>query len=93
MKTYTVIFAQDVPHYGLVEIAARNDKDAIVKAKAHWRSIESGKKPWPLTEPDYDSAILARIVQITHDDGTEVAADIALDNYRLTNVNETAGAA
>jgi hypothetical protein len=44
MKTYTVIFAQDVPHYGSVEIEAKNDEAAIRRAKAYWRSIESGKK-------------------------------------------------
>ena len=33
MKTYTVIFAEDVPHYGTAEIRAGNDADAIKAAK------------------------------------------------------------
>jgi hypothetical protein len=93
MPKYEVLFAQDVPHYGIEEIEAQNDEDAIVQAKAYWRSIERGENPWPLTEPDYESAILSRIVQITDHEGRQVAADIGLDNYRLVNTGETGGAA
>jgi hypothetical protein len=94
MKTYTVLFAQDIPHYGLVEIEAENDGASIAKAKAYWRSVESGDEPWPLTEPDHDSAILTRIVQITDDHGSDVATDISLDeNYRLVNTREKGDAA
>jgi len=32
MKTYTVIYAEDVPHYALGEVEARGSKDAIAKA-------------------------------------------------------------
>ena len=44
MKTYTVIFAEYVAHYGSVEIEAQNDEDALAQAKAYWRSIERGEK-------------------------------------------------
>jgi hypothetical protein len=94
MKTYTILFAQDIPHYGSVEIEAENDEAIIFKAKVYWRSVESGDEPWPLTEPDHDSAILTRIVQITDDHGSEVTTDISLDeNYRLVNTRETGDAA
>jgi hypothetical protein len=94
MPKYEVLFAQDVPHYGLVEIEARNDKAAVGKAKAHWRSIERGDEPWPLTEPGHDSAILARVVYITDEKGREVATDISLDKtYRLVNTRAKDGAA
>jgi len=33
MKTYTILFAQDIPHYGSVEIEAKNDADALRRAK------------------------------------------------------------
>ena len=34
MKTYSVLYAEDVPHYGTAEIEAENDAEAIAKAKA-----------------------------------------------------------
>ena len=33
MKTYTVLYAEDVPHYALGEVEARGPKDAIAKAR------------------------------------------------------------
>src|ERR1035437_10129019 len=33
MKTYTVIYAEDIPHYAQGEIEARGPKDAIAKAR------------------------------------------------------------
>lgn len=94
MPKYEVLFAQDIPHYGLVEIEAENDEAIIPKAKAYWRLIDSGDERWPLTEPDHESPILTRIVQITDDQGSEVATDISLDeNYRLVNTRETGDAA
>lgn len=44
MPKFEVIFAQDVPHYGVVEIQARNRKSAIAKAKHHWRLVQRGQK-------------------------------------------------
>ena len=84
MKTYTVLFAQDVPHYGSIEIAATGDEDALAKARVHWERAQRGEEPWPLTEAQHDSAVLARIVEITDETERQVAADIRLDTYFLT---------
>lgn len=85
MKTYTVLFAQDVPHYGQVEIAATGDDDALARARAYWKRVQRGKEPWPLYDAQHDSAILDRIVEIIDDEsGRQVAADIRLDTYHLT---------
>jgi hypothetical protein len=84
MKTYTVLFAQDIPHYGLVEIAATGDEDALAKARAYWKRVQRNTEPWPLTDAQHDSAVLARIVDITDEADRQVAADIRLDTYHLT---------
>ena len=85
MKTYIALFAQDVPHYGQVEITATGDDDALAKARAYWKRVQRNKEPWPLTDAQYDGALLARIVEITDDEtGRRVAADIRLDTYFLT---------
>jgi hypothetical protein len=84
MKTYTVLFAQDVPHFGSVEIAATGDEDALAKTRVHWERAQRGEEPWPLTEAQHDSAVLARIVEIIDETGRQVAADIRLDTYLLS---------
>ena len=84
MKTYFVVFAQDVPHYGQVEIAATGDDDALAKARVHWARVQSEEEPWPLTDPEYGSGVLDRIVEITDEGGRQVAADTRLDTYLLT---------
>jgi hypothetical protein len=84
MKTYFVVFAQDVPHYGLVEINATCDEQALAKARAYWKRVQRNTEPWPLTDPEYDSSVLARIVEITDEGGRQVAADTRLDTYLLT---------
>ena len=84
MRTYTVLFAQDVPHYGSVEINATGDVEAIAKARGYWERVERDEEPWPLYEAQHDSAVLARIVEITDKTGRQVAADIRLDTYLLS---------
>ena len=84
MKTYIALFAQDVPHYGQVEITATGDDDALAKARGHWERVQRGEEPWPLTEAQHDSAVLDRIVEITDETGRQVAADIRLDTYLLS---------
>jgi hypothetical protein len=84
MRIYTVLFAQDVPHYGSVEINATGDLEAIAKARVHWERIQRDEEPWPLTEAQHDSAVLDRIVEITDETGRQVGADIRLDTYFLT---------
>ena len=83
MKTYTVTFAQDVPYYGSVEIEAENDAEALARAEAYWQDVTRDEKPWPLDQPEYQSAILSRIVHISDDADREVACDVRLDNYVL----------
>ena len=34
LKTYTVLFARDIPHYGTAEIEAESDEAALAAAKA-----------------------------------------------------------
>jgi hypothetical protein len=86
MKTYTVLFAHDVPHYGSVEVNATGDVDALAKAKVHWERVQRDRdeEPWPFTEAQHDSAVLARIVEIIDETGRQVAADIRLDTYLLS---------
>jgi len=84
MRTYTALFAQDVPHFGLVEIMATGDVEALAKARAHWERVQSDQEPWPFTEAQHDSAVLARIVEITDETGRQVAADLRLDTYLLS---------
>ena len=84
MKTYTVLFAHDVPHYGSVEVNATGDVDALAKAKVHWERVQRDEEPWPFTEAQHDSAVLARIVEIIDETGRQVAADIRLDTYLLS---------
>jgi hypothetical protein len=84
MKTYTALFAQDVPHYGQVEITASDDEDALAKARAYWKRVQLDKEPWPLDEAQHESAVLDRVVEITDETGRQVAGDIRLDTYLLT---------
>jgi hypothetical protein len=84
MNIYTVLFAQDVPYYGQVEITANSDQTALAKARAYWERVQRDEEPWPLTEAQHDSAVLDRIVEITDETGRQTAADIRLDTYHLT---------
>ena len=77
MKTYTVIYAEDVPHYAHGEVEARGPKSAIAKA----RKLDTDT----LTayDPDWSGAVCRRIVSIEDPDGNTIAQDISLDNYVL----------
>lgn len=74
MKTYSILFAEDVPHYGTAEITAANHEEAIVAAKSMERE---------LTAPDWDNAVCCRIVHVEDEDGNIVAQDIVLDGFFL----------
>jgi hypothetical protein len=77
MKTYTVTYAEDVPHYALGEVEARGPKDAIAKA----RKLDT--ETFTAYDPDWSGAVCRRIVSIEDPDGHVVAQDIPLDNFVL----------
>jgi hypothetical protein len=81
MKTYTVIYAEDVPHYALGEVEARGQKDAVAKA----RKLDTDT--FTAYDPDWSGAVSRRIVSIEDPDGSIVAHDIPLDNYVLYNAD------
>lgn len=74
MTEYTVLYAEDVPHYALAEIEAATPAAAIAAAKAF---DYSGL----CAEPDWNNPVSRRIVHIAAPGGEIVAADIALDNW------------
>ena len=75
MKTYSVLYAEDVPHYGTAEIEAENDAEAIAKAKAGTFETD---------DPDWNNTICKRIVRIEDPEGKLIAVDVALDDYMLS---------
>lgn len=79
MKTYSVLYAEDVPHYGSAEIEAENDADAIAKAKA----ISDEDLGNTTNDPDHCNSVCKRIVHIQDAEGNDVAHDISLDAYEL----------
>jgi len=80
MKTYTVLYAEDVPHYGQAEIEA-TDNDAAIDAarKAH------ADLDLYLYDPDWDNTICKRIVHIEDQNGEIIAEDIPVDSYYLSH--------
>ncbi|ODS56452.1 MAG: hypothetical protein ABS36_08700 [Acidobacteria bacterium SCN 69-37] len=76
MKTYTVLFAEDVPHYGSVEIEASSD-EAALEAALVFDLTEA------TLEPDWQNGTCRRIVQIECPDGRTMAEGTALDGTFL----------
>lgn len=76
MKTYTVLYAEDVPHYAAVEIQAACDEEAIAFA----RSCDFGDAA---LEPEWNNAVCKRIVHIEDDAGNILASGISLDGTLL----------
>lgn len=77
MKTYTVLYAEDVPHYGTVDIDAKSDQAAIAIAKGRDDISDI------TTDPAHNDTVSQRIVHIQDPDGNIIAQDIALDTYAL----------
>ena len=77
MKTYTILLAQNIPHYGTTEIQAADAAEAVERAK------DLDFDNFLLIEPDWENPVCRRIVSITDDTGVEVAHDIVLDGYVL----------
>ncbi len=84
MKTYTVLYAEDVPHYGSMEIEAKNDAQAIAKAKA----ISEEDLGNTTIDPDHDNSVCKRIVHIQDAAGNNVAHDVRLDGYNLELITD-----
>jgi hypothetical protein len=85
MKTYTVLYAEDVPLYGLHAIEAENDQAALEAAIAlHKRGDVS------FNEAAWDSTVCARIVHIEDPDGTILERDKPLDDYVLRRSGDAA---
>ena len=72
MKTYTVLYAEDVTHYSAVEIDAMDTVDVIEKA----RTCDLSQVP---TNPDWRNAVSRRIVEVTDEDENLIAEFIPLD--------------
>ncbi len=73
MKTYSVLFAEDVPYHGTAEIEAADDAGAVEAAKACDVSANT-------TDPDWNNGFCKRIVYIQAENGELVDADIPLDD-------------
>ena len=76
MKTYTILYAEDVPHYGTLVIDAEDDAAALAAAQMQDPSGIA-------TDPDYENSSCKRIVHIQANNGDTFAYDIPLDNSFL----------
>ncbi len=77
LKTYSVLYAEDIPHYGGVDIEAPDDAEALRLA----RSFDTNQVSY--YEGCWDGAVCKRIVSIEDSAGKTVGHDIPLDDYRL----------
>jgi hypothetical protein len=76
MKKYSILYAEDVPHYGILDIQAPDDEAAIELAKSH--------DPGAIAhDADFENAACKRIVHIQDETDTLIATDIALDQTFL----------
>jgi hypothetical protein len=83
MKTYTVLYAEDVPHYGQAEIEAADAEAAIEAAR---KLPLDG--PLDLYDADFSNTVCKRIVHIEDADGNIVAEDLPVDNYVLHHADD-----
>ncbi len=74
MKTYTILYAEDVPHYGTREIEVANDGLAIARAI----NITPGAMSKYTNDPDHGNPQCRRIVHIEGPDGV-IIEDVYLD--------------
>jgi hypothetical protein len=82
MKTYSVLFAEDVPHYGTAEIKAKDDTAALEAAKAYDLSDVTN-------DPEWENSVCKRIVYIDDEEGNTIINDVPLDDYDLRHRGET----
>ncbi len=76
MKTYQVLFAEDVPHYGVADIEAEDDAAALEAAKAYDLSEIT-------TDPEWENSVCKRIVYIKDAEDNMMFHDVPLDNHFL----------
>ncbi len=81
MKTYTLLYAEDVPHYAHGEVEARGPKDANARA----RKLDT--ESLTAYEPDWSGAVCRRIVSIEDPDDDVIAEAIPLDDFVLHNAD------
>lgn len=74
MKTYTVLYAEDVPHYGTREIEAADDDLALARAA----DITSEAMSEYTNDPDHNNPRCRRIVYMEGPEGI-IAEDIYFD--------------
>lgn len=84
-KTYSVLYAEDVPHYGTLEIEAATDAQAIAAAK----TIGTDPLRNTTTDPDFFNTVCKRIVHIEDEDGETIAENIPLDDFHLCKADES----
>jgi hypothetical protein len=77
MKTYTVIYAEDIPHYAMGEIEARSPKAAIAKAR------KMDTDTFGAYDADWNNVVCRRIVSVEDPDDNIIAQDIRLDDFHL----------
>jgi hypothetical protein len=80
---YSVLYAEDVPHYGFAEIEADTDEEAIERTKTHdYGDLD--------LEAEWGSSACKRIIHIERPDGKIVADDISLDRTFLRDGGDEA---
>lgn len=76
MPLFDILYAEDVPHYGTVEIEADSPDEAVrIAATRDYDDV--------VAEPDWWNTACRRIVSIQDEAGGTVAEDIALDDCFL----------
>lgn len=84
LKTYRALLAQDVAHYGFLEVEAADPADAVARTR-----VRAADEIHEITnDPDWSSPVCRRIVHIEDGTGATVAEAIALDGYVLHHSSE-----
>lgn len=81
MKTYTVLYAEDIPHYGLREFEAADHNIAIQRAI----DISPAAMSKYTNDPDHNHPQFRRIVHIEGPDGT-IAEGVYLNSSDMPSV-------
>jgi hypothetical protein len=76
VKTYTILYAEDVPCYGTARIKARNEAAALDAARDYDLSEVA-------IYPDWRNGVCKRIIHIEGPRGKVFGTDIPLDNCFL----------